>query len=92
MNFTAKRYFPGSLFRKEKGEAMGRIRGFSKLSSSDYSYARNTRKHVTLNIETETLEYFKSMSEESGIPYQAIISCYLAECKEKNRKLDLSRL
>lgn len=70
---------------------MGRIRDFSKMNSETSSFARSTRKHVTLNIDADTIEYFKSISEESGIPFQAIISIYLSECKNRNLRFDLGR-
>ena len=47
-------------------------------------YAKKTKQQVTMNMNTTTVEYFKSMSSESGIPYQTLINLYLDECvKEK---------
>ena len=47
-------------------------------------YAKKMKQQVTMNMNTTTVEYFKSMSSESGIPYQTLINLYLDECvKEK---------
>ena len=47
-------------------------------------YAKKKKQQVTMNMNTATVEYFKSMSSESGIPYQTLINLYLDECvKEK---------
>lgn len=42
------------------------------------------KQQVTINLNTTTVEYFKAMSVESGIPYQTLINLYLDDCvKEK---------
>ena len=47
-------------------------------------YAGKTKQQVTMNMNTSTVDYFKAMSLESGIPYQVLINLYLDECvKEK---------
>ncbi len=33
-------------------------------------YIKRLKKQVTMNIDCNTIEYFKDQSEESGIPYQ----------------------
>ena len=47
-------------------------------------YVKKMKQQVTMNMNITTVEYFKSMSSESGIPYQTLINLYLDECvKEK---------
>ena len=47
-------------------------------------YAKKMKQQVTMNMNTTTVEYFKSISSESGIPYQTLINLYLVDCvKEK---------
>ena len=53
-------------------------------------YAKRLKKQITINIDTETIEYFKSMSNESGIPYQTLINLYLADCASHKRQLAIS--
>lgn len=47
-------------------------------------YAGKVRQQVTMNMNSETVSYFKEMASETGIPYQTLINLYLDECvKEK---------
>lgn len=47
-------------------------------------YAKKLKQQVTMNMNTSTVEYFKAMAADSGIPYQTLINLYLDECvKEK---------
>ena len=50
---------------------------FSK--SKRNPYARRLKKQVTIRLDTPTLEYFKSLSDELGIPYQTLINLYLSQ-------------
>lgn len=60
---------------------------FSK--SKRNPYAKRLRKPVTIRLDVETVGYFKTMAEETGIPYQNLINLYLADCATKNKKLDM---
>lgn len=48
-------------------------------------YAKKLKKQITINIDNSTVEYFKGLAENSGIPYQTLINLYLADCA-KNKK------
>ena len=50
-------------------------------------YAVKTKRQVTININTYTIEYFKEMSSETGIPYQVLINLYLDECVKEKKKI-----
>ncbi len=52
-------------------------------------YASRLKKQITIRLDRGTLEYFKSMAEEVGIPYQTLINLYLRECAAKGRKLSM---
>jgi len=60
---------------------------FSK--SKKNPYAKKLKKQITIRIDEETIEYFKTMSEESGIPYQNLMNLYLSDCAEHNKKLQI---
>ena len=32
-------------------------------------YAKKLKKQITINIDADTIEYFKEQAEKSGIPY-----------------------
>ena len=53
-------------------------------------YTGKLKQQITINIDTETVAYFKSMSENSGIPYQMLINLYLADCVKNNKQLSLA--
>ena len=58
---------------------------FSKARKNPY--AAQLKKQVTINLDVETVEYFKAQAEETGIPYQKLINFYLADCVKKKRRL-----
>ena len=47
-------------------------------------YILKLKKQITIRLDEETIDYFKNMSEESGIKYQQLINLYLADCARKN--------
>jgi len=52
-------------------------------------YLRKAKKQLTLRLDEDTINYFRSLSEESGIPYQSLINLYLRECAAENKKLSM---
>ena len=52
-------------------------------------YAAQLKKSVTIRLDEESIVYFKTMSAETGIPYQSLINLYLKECATSKKKLDL---
>jgi len=53
-------------------------------------YAKALKKQITIRIDEPTIEYFKQMAEENGIPYQSLINLYLRDCAQANRKLEIA--
>ena len=53
-------------------------------------YAKKLKKQITINIDVDTIDYFKTQSEISGIPYQTLINLYLADCAAEQKQLKLS--
>jgi predicted DNA binding CopG/RHH family protein len=43
-------------------------------------YAKKTKKQISLNVEVETIEYFKSIAAKTGMPYQTLINSFLTDC------------
>ena len=50
-------------------------------------YANLLKKPVTIRLDASTVEYFKTLAEESEIPYQTLINLYLRECAGTGRRL-----
>ena len=61
----------------------------SKMKSRRNPYAKRLKKQVTLRMHPDIIEYFKTMAEETGIPYQSLINLYLQDCVNNQRKLDI---
>ena len=53
-------------------------------------YSNRLKKQITINIDSETIDYFKAQSQDSGIPYQTLINLYLSDCVKNKRHLNLS--
>ena len=53
-------------------------------------YAKKLKKQITINIDSEIIDYFKEQAKASGIPYQTLINLYLADCAEHHKKLQTS--
>jgi len=53
-------------------------------------YASQLKKQITIRLDGDAIEYFKSISEEVGIPYQSLINLYLRDCAASHRKLNLN--
>lgn len=62
----------------------------TKLESTRNPYAKRLKKQITLRLQPEIIEYFKTMAEESGIPYQSLINMYLQDCVNTHRKLNMN--
>ena len=52
-------------------------------------YASQLKKQITIRLDQDSIDYFKAISEEVGIPYQSLINLYLRDCVATRRKLDL---
>jgi uncharacterized protein (DUF4415 family) len=52
-------------------------------------YAKYMKKQVTLRLGVDVIDYFKKLSEETGVPYQNLINLYLQECARSRKKLGL---
>ncbi|MCR4936393.1 MAG: BrnA antitoxin family protein [Oscillospiraceae bacterium] len=52
-------------------------------------YAKKLKQQVTMNLNVDTFAYFKTLAEQTGIPYQTLINLYLTDCAEQKRQLSL---
>ena len=62
----------------------------SKMKSRKNPYASRLKKPVTMRLGEDVINYFKSMAEDSGVPYQSLINLYLRDCISQHRKVDIS--
>lgn len=61
---------------------------FSKAKSRRNPYVKRLKKQITINIDSDTIEFFKGQSEKFGISYQALINLYLSDCAKQNKQLN----
>jgi len=52
-------------------------------------YAKLLKQQITIRLDKPTIEYFKELAVESGIPYQTLINLYLRDCASTGRKLSM---
>lgn len=62
---------------------------FSKMKGKMNPYIKYLKQPVTMRLDRDSVDYFKSLAGESGIPYQTLINLYLRDCAAKERKLDM---
>jgi uncharacterized protein (DUF4415 family) len=62
---------------------------FSKMKGRRNPYASRLKKQVTIRMGIDIIDYFKRMSEETGIPYQNLINLYLRDCVQSGRKISI---
>ena len=61
-----------------------------ELAPRPNQYAARLKKKVSINIDTDVIDYFKIMSMHNGIPYQTLINLYLRDCAANHRQIQLS--
>jgi uncharacterized protein (DUF4415 family) len=52
-------------------------------------YLKKPKKQLTIRLDEDTINYFRALSADSGIPYQSLINLYLRECASENKKLQM---
>ena len=60
---------------------------FSKMKARKNPYAKRMKKQITINIDSDVIEYFKSEASSTGIPYQTLINMYLMDCAKRRKKI-----
>ncbi len=63
---------------------------FSKAKKNPY--VKKLKKQITINIDSDIIEYFKQQSNSTGIPYQTLINLYLSDCAVQKKQLQISWL
>ena len=61
---------------------------FSKMKGRKNPFAQRLKRQVTIRLGQDIIDYFKSLAQESDIPYQMLINLYLRECAQSRKKLN----
>jgi len=59
----------------------------SKMRKRKNPYAKRLKKQITIRINVEAIDYFKSLSAKTGVSYQKLMDLYLTDCVHSNREL-----
>lgn len=49
-------------------------------------YSSRLKKQITINIDSSTIDFFKNLSSDTGIPYQTLMNMYLGDCAKNNKR------
>lgn len=62
---------------------------FGNMKGRKNPYTKYLKQSITIRLDRETVEYFKSLAAEMDMPYQTIINLYLRDCVANERKLEM---
>ena len=63
---------------------------FSESARNPYLW--KAKRQVTIRLDADTIEYFKGLAAQSGIPYQNLINLYLRDCAAEKKRLKINWL
>lgn len=46
-------------------------------------YARRLKRAITIRLDEATLNYYKELAQQLGMPYQTLINLYLRDCADR---------
>ena len=61
-----------------------------ELNPRPNPYAKKVKKQITINIDEDTVNYFKAEAASTGVPYQTLINLYLSDCVANKKKIKIS--
>jgi len=50
---------------------------FANMKGKKNPYTKYLKQPVTMRLDRDSVDYFKSLAEEVGVPYQTLINLYL---------------
>jgi len=75
--------------QKKKGCFMKKEYDFNKMKEVKNPYPAKKKKAVGINLSPVVIDYFKKLSDESGVSYQKLIDLYLLDCVKSKKKLSM---
>lgn len=49
-------------------------------------YAKRLKRQITIRLDAVTVDYFKQLGAELGVPYQNLINLFLRDCASHKRR------
>lgn len=62
---------------------------FEKMKGEKNPYINQLKQPVTIRLDKASVNYFKALAGELGMPYQNLINLYLRDCAASRKKLAL---
>jgi predicted DNA binding CopG/RHH family protein len=59
---------------------------FAGMKGEKNPYVKQLKQPVTIRLDKASIDYFKGLASELGIPYQNLINLYLRDCAVNERK------
>jgi uncharacterized protein (DUF4415 family) len=75
---------PCSTFGPSSRRSFASSRSASSVGNSEASI------QATIRLDAPTVDYFKQLGDETGIPYQTLMNLYLRDCAETKRELSFA--
>ena len=60
---------------------------FLEMKGRRNPYVKFLKQPITIRLEKDTVNYFKTLSSQLGMPYQNLINLYLRDCALKHKTL-----
>ena len=60
-------------------------REYDFSNSRKNPYANRLKRQITIRLDTSSVEYFKQLALELGMPYQNLTSLFLRDCATQKR-------
>ena len=70
-------------------EVIAMKKEYDFTNSKKNPYTKLLKKQITINLSEEVLDYFKSLSEQTSIPYQILINFYLLDCVKIKKTIEM---
>lgn len=55
-------------------------------------YPARLKKPITIRLDAETVDYFKALATDTGVPYQTLMNLYLYDCARRRLRPSISWL
>ena len=62
---------------------------FTKMKGRKNPYAKFFKSTITIRVDKDVIQYFKTMAEKTGLPYQSLMNLYLRDCATTGRELKM---
>ena len=53
-------------------------------------FATGYKQQITIRLDRETVDWFKELALQTGLPYQSLMNLYLTECARKKKTLEFT--